>query len=478
MKKLPFCAFPLVFCLSSFIAVAQNMVVSEGLSIRNDYGYELIGRLRDRILLFRDKYDEFEVQAFDNQMQLSWTRDLEDLEKRGVQILSVVGSKNDFSVIHKLRRRSRNVLRVHKYDPGANMIDSTTVKDYGERVFNPPVLDIVRSEDRNCFVVFNTAERNKLEATCFRLDKMQVLWDKTVAVDDDFYEMGELQAMALSNNGDFFLIKEINNRRSKMEGHEFQVFRINEGPDSFTRVPLGDFLTNDMRFVYDNQNRRLVAAGLFADKNRDRANGVFFLSVIPGNDASQQLHYEPFDDKFLSVLRRKDVSDDKGLEDAEVKQLILRHDGGVVLVAERQREIQRGASAGRGFWRDGMRMIVDYYYDDLFIIALNPDGTTHWKTALHKKQYSQDDEGTFSSFFLHRNADKLRFMFNDEIKYENTCSEYVISPAGDFDRNSLANTVGQNLRLRFRDALQISASECLIPSEFRNKLKIVLLRFQ
>ena len=68
-------------------------------------------------------------------------------------------------------------------------------------------------------------------------------------------------------------------------------------------------------------------------------------------------------------------------------------------------------------------------------------------------------------------------LFNDEIKYETTCSEYVLSPAGDFDRNSLLTTDGQNLRLRFRDALQVSAGECLVPSEFRNKLRLVLLRF-
>jgi hypothetical protein len=75
------------------------------------------------------------------------------------------------------------------------------------------------------------------------------------------------------------------------------------------------------------------------------------------------------------------------------------------------------------------------------------------------------------------NTDKLRILFNDEIKYENTCSEYLLSPLGDFDRNSLLNTMGQGLRLRFRDALQISPSECLVPSEFRNKLKLVLVRY-
>jgi hypothetical protein len=147
------------------------------------------------------------------------------------------------------------------------------------------------------------------------------------------------------------------------------------------------------------------------------------------------------------------------------------------MVVERYHETLQGAAAGQGFFHDGMRTIVNYYYDDVFLVAFQPNGQTQWQTALHKKQYSQDDDGTFSSYFLLRNVDKMRFLFNDEIKYENTCSEYVVNPIGDFDRNSLLNTINQGLRLRFRDSLQLNASECIVPSEYRGRLRLVLLRF-
>lgn len=472
-------------CRLHFVAVlffpallsAQSSAVSEGISIRNDFGYEIIGRLRDRILLFRDKYDEFEVQAFDNQMRVAWSKEMADLDRRGVQILAVIGGKNDFSVVHRVRRRGYTILRVHKYDPSANLIDSMTVKDYGERVFSPPSLEVLRSEDRNCVVVYNTAERAKLEVTCIRLDKMQVLWDKTVETEADFYE-SKVEAMTLGNAGDFFLISEHNNRRTKIESHEYHILHINAQGDDVRRVPLRDFLTSDVDFEYDNRNHCLVGAGLYGDKNRERAKGTFYFRAVPG-DTAQVLRYEAFDDKFMSVLRRKNVeADTKGIDDAEVSQLVLRNDGGVLLVVERQHEVMRGAAAGgRGFWRDGVRAVVDFYYDDVLVVALQPDGHVQWKTVLNKKQYSQDDDGTFSSFYIFKRPDGLRFLFNDEIKYDNTCSEYVVSPLGEFDRNGLINTENQGLRLRFRDALQISASECLIPSELRNKLKLVLLRW-
>ncbi|MFN0213674.1 MAG: hypothetical protein ACKVT2_05410 [Saprospiraceae bacterium] len=467
------------FCLAVTGLYSQSAVVSDPIFIRSDYGYELIGRLSDRILVFRDRYDDFVVQAFDPQMRLSWSKDLNDLDRKGMRVLGVVPGRNDFSVVYQIRRRGHTYLRVHKYDPGANLIDSMLVKDFGERLFNTPVLDMIHSEDRNCIVVYNTADRDRIEATCFQLDKMQVLWDTISIVDDasDFFEDRKPET-ALSNAGAFFWITEKSNRRGKLDRHELKVLRFDHSGPQVNRVPMGGYLTVDSRFIFDNLNNRLNAAGLWAEKGRERANGAFYLSIIPGSDSIQALNYEPFDDKFLSILRQKDISDGaRGVSDAQLRELLLRQDGGIIMVAERFHEVQRGASAGRGFFRDGMRMIVDYYYDDVFVVTFLPNGQAQWKTALHKKQYSQDDDGTFSSYFLMRSADRMRFFFNDEIKYENTCSEYVLSAIGEFDRNALLNTLNQSLRLRFRDAMQLNTSECIVPSEYRGRLKLVLLRF-
>ncbi len=450
--------------------------ISEPLALRNDFGYELIGRMKDRILLFRDKYDEFEVQAFDNHMRMSWNRKLEDLDKNGIQILAVVGGKNDFSIVFKQRRRGTTTLHIHKYDPGANLIDSLTIKTYGERVFTPPDIDILQSDDRNCFVAMNTAERSRMETICFRLDIMQVLWDKSIELNDNTYD-SNVQSMALSNAGDYFMVTELNNRRGKLESHEYQILHTNAHRDHTIKVPLPDYLSNDVKFVYDNQNRQLIGAGLYSEKHRDRTNGIFFVR-IPDGSTSPVIRYDAFGEKVISILHRKEITDDnKGVIDANIQQVMLRSDGGALIIIERFHEIQRGSAASRGFWRDGMRLIVDYYYDDLLLVAVHPNGEMHWTTVLHKKQYSQDDEATFSSYFIMQTPEKMHFMFNDEIKYENTCSEYVVNPLGDFDRNSLMNTFGQSLRLRFRDALQLNANECLVPSEFRNKLRLVLLKF-
>ena len=77
-----------LFCLFFNEIIAQTSLVSEPLSVRNDYGYEIIGRLKDRFLLFRDQFDEFEIQSYDTRFQLDWHKEIV-LEKRGVQVLAV-----------------------------------------------------------------------------------------------------------------------------------------------------------------------------------------------------------------------------------------------------------------------------------------------------------------------------------------------------------------------------------------------------
>lgn len=465
-----------IFLLASMSSWAQRYEISDPVNIRHDYGYEIIGRLKDRILLFRDKYDEFEVQAFDNSMRASWNKEL-DIEKRGVQILAVIGAKNDFSVIYKVKRKNTAYLRILKYDPGATLIDSLTIKTYPEHFFTSPNLEILQSEDKNCFVVYNNANLTTIEAVCFKIDKMERLWD--VKMDKTPYLQNSIfEKSVLSNAGQFFVITEQNNKRSKLEEHEYHIYAINSTGEKHIEVPLQEFLTHDAVFSFDNLNNALVGAGLYGEKTRNRANGAFFVKIIPGDSTATTLKFQPFDSRFNSIMTGKDLSEDiKGLEDLSTQKQVLRRDGGTILIGEVKYEVERGTANGRNFMRDGARNVVDYHYNDIFIIAFYPDGSIHWRTILHKKQFSQDDEATFSSFFTFQQPESLHFLFNDEIKYENTCSEYSVSLTGDFDRTSLFSTIDQALRIRFRDGIQISANECLLPSEFRNRLKLVLLKY-
>ena len=129
------------------------------------------------------------------------------------------------------------------------------------------------------------------------------------------------------------------------------------------------------------------------------------------------------------------------------------------------------------FRGDGVRASVDYYYDNIFAVSLSLDGTTHWKSIFYKKQSSQDDEARYCSYFLVKTPSALRFLFNDEIERSTTVSEYVLNGNGQTERHAIMNTEGQDINLRFRDALQVSANEVIVPSDDRRRVKLVKIQY-
>ena len=72
---------------------------------------------------------------------------------------------------------------------------------------------------------------------------------------------------------------------------------------------------------------------------------------------------------------------------------------------------------------------------------------------------------------------RLRMLYNDEIKSSSTVSEYIIDPVGNIARNSLLSTDDQNVKLRFRDAVQLGNNELLVPSESNFNLSLVKITY-
>jgi hypothetical protein len=120
---------------------------------------------------------------------------------------------------------------------------------------------------------------------------------------------------------------------------------------------------------------------------------------------------------------------------------------------------------------------VDFVYEDILLVSIHPEGDFHWNKIINKRQFSQDDNGLFSSFFVFSTPSMIRIMFNDEIKVNNTASSYEIFGDGKVNRTSILSTQYQQLQLRFLEAYQYSATEMVVPSEYKGSLKLVQIQF-
>lgn len=458
--------------------LAQSITVSDDIVLKNDIAYEIIGEMKGRLLLFRDRVTNFEIIAFDSQMRQVWSKEL-DLEKRAPKELGIVPGTEDFTVIYHHRVKNHLVLTAAKYDPAANLRDTTTIYDFGF-LFTTPRFVMIKSEDKTKAVIYYVENQQTFHAVSFDVPTMTVLWQKSFTpADMNYWE--EFTEVFVDNDGVMRIALEKNRYRQRRDDQQYQIIEMGADMDQprIYSISLEDKGTYDASFSYDNLNKRIVAAGLYSEKNLDRAVGYFYLNFSPEDPEHYLLTFEPFEDEFVTNLVGKNVENNRGITEVSVQQLVLRRDGGALMICERNRQLERRmGSTSRVFFDGGVRYIVDYYYDEIFAVSINPDGSPHWKTILHKKQYSQDDDGIYSSYFLFKTASNLRFLFNDEIRYENTVSEYVLSGTGSYERKSIMSTANLDLRLRFRDAMQVSVDQLIIPSERRNRLRLVKLQYQ
>ena len=463
---------------------AQVITVSDDLSIRNDLGFDIIGEMKGNLLLFRDRTARFEVQAFNDKMRATWTKELL-LDKRRPQIVDVVADKESFCVFYHFKRKGHTILKAHKYDPAANLIDSVIVKDFGS-VFYTPDLQTLASDDKSKIVFFEVENQSDVKAYSFDIKKMKLIWEESFESQESSWNK-DFREVLTDNAGNFYLIYEQDNRRTQLKKHHFDIYRLNGGSIISKSVPMTEYIRYDIRFEYDNLNKKLVAGGLYSDESTAWARGSFYTNFKLETPEETVFHYHPFDDAFVFTLMEESEKGmknkkNRGITETSIQEIVMRRDGGILIIGEQNRHLARGygntrGSVGTANTSFGGRYITDYFYDDLFVISYHPTGEQHWKEVLHKKQYSQDDDAVYSSYFLAKTASSLRLLFNDEIQYENTVSEYILKGSGDFTRNSVMSTENQKIRLRFKDALQISANVVIVPSEARNKLKLVKVQY-
>lgn len=478
MRSLLFLALVTLLCTS---VRAQVLTVSDELIMRSDTEYDLVGKLGGQVMLLQDRDTKHLLTAFDRNMNQSWEKELE-LRGRNIRLLTTVAKQDGtgFHLVYLFREKGRNFLQLDEYNPAGNLRDSTTLIDFG--VFNSaPEDEVFRSEDETKLLLLITEQQGKARCVGLDLSTMSLLYDHELEPEKFFFNDDFMQA-EISNSGELFFVIERDNFKSKRKEHKYEVMTL--APDlafSSFELPMGDSLTYDIYFRYDNKNERLTAGGLYTTKDFTQASGYFWINVDPENPGGATPDFTPFPLTLVKNIEGKKYNKKSpGIDELSVRDLVLRQDGGGLIITERNRQLERRSNASRSQVINsyGIRPLVDYHYDELIVFSVHPDGDSHWSNILHKKQYSQDDGGVYSSYFLMENPRSLRFLFNDEIRFENTVSEYVVNGRGEFDRNSLFHTRDLDLRLRFRDGVQVAANEMILPSEHRNRLRLVKVTYE
>lgn len=472
--------YPLfLYLLFSFaIANAQEVSVSKEFNLRNDYSYEILGNVGDHIVLLRDQGLEYSLEVLGNDLSYKKTVEIQ-FEKSKIELIGVVNRNEKFTIYYSFKDEGKTHISARSYNHKVEPIDTTLLFQEKTKVIKPQ-FDIAVSEDNSKVLVYNRRDKNELNIIAIDQDSVKVLYDDIISF--DVYDLrSDFKEIIINNIGEVFILLNKNNRRGDKEKNIAEVNYVSPYTDIVEsyQVSLSGIVASDMNIFFDNKKDNILVVGLYHEKNKTASQG-YFTAKTSKRQISPLVTAElsPYSTEVLEAVYGKKIEEE--LKNFSISDVVFRNDGGFLLITEMNKELARrtyyngtsrfNTSNNPGLWKD-------YYNEHIIMFAIKPSGIEHWAEVLHKKQFSQDDNNIYGSFFMYKSPSRLRLIYNDEIKKNNTVSEYVINPIGEFERNAVLSTDYQDLSLRFRDALQLSPTELLVPSQRNYRLNLVKIKY-
>jgi len=394
-------------------------------------------------------------------------------------VLGQLGMDSTFNFYYSYKDEGISYIRMNKYDKNAEFSDSLTLIKEKSKILSGKHR-FAFSENKSKVLLFSPLDGG-LNMILVDNQNPTVIYVITLIIKEfDFKE--DFQKIVVTDQGIVYILGQKESFRNNSKDR-LMLIRVSNPDNVSTHYFNTDGLfLNQLKLAHDGKNNNIVIAGLVSRNDENSAIGYFGFAVPESGLMSEQsILYHNFSPEFLAEVSGKKVGKVKELVNFNIQDLVIRRDGGTILITEMEKQFTRRsqlATTGRFGEYFPPRGFVDYYHEDILILSTFPSGKEHWKRILFKKQFSQDDDGIYSSYFLFKTPSRLRLIYNDEIKNNNTVSEYVLDPVGNFDRKSVLSTEYQNLRLRFRNAIQLSGSSLLVPSEKNFKINLVKIDYR
>ena len=292
------------------------------------------------------------------------------------------------------------------------------------------------STDSTKLLIYNQLpyKRNTPERFAFRVfDKnMNELWKKNIALPyaDDVFAVKEYRVDGDGNVYVLGIVYESRGARTRVGGRPAYRYTVlaysNNGEEKKEyKIDLRDKFITDLTFRV-GRDKNLILAGFYSEQNASNAKGTCYFRIDSKSKQILQQTLKEFEFEFLTEemtegqRRRAERAELRGDESREAElysysldDLILRSDGGVVLVGEQYYVYQ---DRTQDFYSQRFSTTYYYNYNDIIVVNIQPDGEVEWASRIPKRQRTINDGGYFSSYAMSITRGKLYFVYNDNAR--------------------------------------------------------------
>ena len=235
-----------------------------------------------------------------------------------------------------------------------------------------------------------------------------------------------VESAKIDNNGNAFLLLSttLDRKIDQPEDEKFKIVALKDKAsivDEFN-INLKGLFINGLNFKV-LKNNTMVCAGFYSNKGVNSIRGVFYYTIDTESKQILNQSTKEFDFDFIagnlsesrqnrlrSGTRNSPVPE---LPKFNLDQLILRGDGGALLLAE---QYDISVYSDYDYFTNRITNRYIYQYDDVVAVSVSPEGNIDWATRILKRQETIDDQGIYSSYTYGVMGDKIILLYNDNPK--------------------------------------------------------------
>lgn len=469
-----FC-FSLLYCASLCAQQAEfRYSPYEPFDIRTG-DFSVVGRVGGRIYTYQATSDGHVLHAYDDSMAKTATIVLDFFPRRVVKVRFIA--------------YPQKIVALYQAVEGKNFTQYAAMLDADGRLQGEPVRVLAaRLSSDNDEIITTAVSDDRRTIACYSVtetsddERFDVHWldDNLTALGDQLLYLGVEQstsvgAPALANNGTLYLPVTTSVGLKDM-ADAFWIARAR--PDS-SKLSLESFRLNGLYgaspfLKVDNAAARVYISGFYSTKKNGHFDGVLYGYYDEASRDIQARRTIAFDDRLREATG--DRSRKRAFNGYDVRQLIVKNDGGFVMISEENYITTRhGYTPGWGYYSFyyGPYLspsVREYHYDDVLALSYDASGNREWHAFVRKSQYSQEDGGIFSSYALVNTGTSLGFLFNDFNRARSTIQLASVDDAGAVSVRNFAGSGNGDPDWLPRSARQISAHELVVPCLRRRQL--------
>jgi len=475
----------LLLLTTGFGARAQEVIYSqyEKFDLRNG-DFSVLGKIGGRIYTYRSSADGFFLDAYNDSMEKLATVMLDFFPKK-IYETRFVSYPDKIIVLYQAIETGKVIQYAALLDEKGRLLKGPVQLTSAKTGIWGPSRDYFSSavsDDKGKIVVYGIEEKgNDLEFSGIWIDDQLGIEQRSNATFHTDNDLSHGEGI-VDNNGGFYL-PAYTQTGSRNYADQVWLLHLNKGERRFyaKELPLNDVYSTSIYMKLDNVNNRIYTGGFYSDKKNGNYEGVIYAYYDVNDSSWHNRKNIAFDERIRTATGERNLK--RAFNDYQVKQMIIKKDGGFVLISEDFYVTTRTTTPGWGgyysyYYSPFMNQnIREYNYNDIFALSYDGEGNRQWHAFVRKSQYSQEDGGIFSSYGLINTGGTLGFLFNDFNTKASRIQLATIDAGGKVDMHSLAAGTSNDPDWLPRSGKQVGVKEMVVPCLRRRQISFAKIVF-